>query len=174
VLAEAKAKHGGGCQTFMGVCRMPRDGAPHRRLDIKVYARKHLPFALVYFTGGDHFNRSARHYAKQVKKWHLNDTGLYAQADPNTDGGYGPSFECKTERDVFDKLGIEYREPTERTGTVVPIHADNGATSGGARPAKEGKEAEKEERLDESSEELRLTISALLQRAQRPPQNQSP
>lgn len=44
------------CQSFMGVCRPEPDG-PFRRLDIKLYPRALLPFALLYFTGSDFFNR---------------------------------------------------------------------------------------------------------------------
>jgi len=37
----------------------------HRRLDLKVYPPEEDAYALLYFTGSDHFNRSMRHYAKQ-------------------------------------------------------------------------------------------------------------
>ena len=38
-------------RSFMGVVRLLLPGALHRRLDIKIYARKELPYALLYFTG---------------------------------------------------------------------------------------------------------------------------
>ena len=47
----------------------------HRRLDLKVYPVAQFPFALLYFTGSDHFNRSMRFYAKK-KHWTLSDHGL--------------------------------------------------------------------------------------------------
>ena len=60
--------------TFMGVCRLP--GGKHRRLDIKVYPPDQFPFALLYFTGSGHFNRSMRLRCHKAG-WHLNDKGLY-------------------------------------------------------------------------------------------------
>lgn len=42
----------------MGICK-PFE--KHRRLDIKIYAPQHYGFALIYFTGGDYFNRSMRY-----------------------------------------------------------------------------------------------------------------
>jgi hypothetical protein len=60
-----------GRATYMGVCRLPpvqthggdsESSKPrlHRRIDLKSYRRVHFPFALLYFTGPDHFNRCVR------------------------------------------------------------------------------------------------------------------
>lgn len=40
--------------------------ATHRRIDIKSYPATSYPFAILYFTGSDHFNRSMRLYSKQI------------------------------------------------------------------------------------------------------------
>jgi DNA polymerase lambda len=52
--------------SYMGVCRLGPH-KPHRRIDIKAYPAHQHPFALLYFTGSDHFNRSMRLYAKKEK-----------------------------------------------------------------------------------------------------------
>jgi DNA polymerase/3'-5' exonuclease PolX len=68
-----------GSAVFMGFCLLPAfhpfHSGVHRRLDIKVYPSSQFPFALLYFTGSDHFNRSMRFYAK-TKMWTLSDHGL--------------------------------------------------------------------------------------------------
>ena len=56
--------------------------ALYRRIDIKVYPRSMYAFALLYFTGSDHFNRSMRWYAHYLKIGHhvghkLSDDGLF-------------------------------------------------------------------------------------------------
>ncbi|KAF1795355.1 DNA polymerase beta, thumb domain [Phytophthora cactorum] len=78
----------GGCDTYMGVCRVSKD-LPYRRLDIKIYPRHFFGFAMLYFTGSDHFNRSMRLFANK-NGWSLSDL------------------------DVFIALGLEYKDPTER------------------------------------------------------------
>ncbi len=55
--------------------------------------------------------RSLRLYAKQMG-FKLNDKGLY----PVNDRGEvtGPSVPCRTERQIFEALGLRYKEPWER------------------------------------------------------------
>lgn len=63
------------CHTCCLIARLPDAHAladlprplRRRRVDIKVYPWQCLPFALLYFTGSEHFNRSMRFYAKQVR-----------------------------------------------------------------------------------------------------------
>ena len=56
-----------------------------RRIDIKVYPAKQYAYALLYFTGCGHFNRSMRYKAKTHYKWSLSDKGcvraMYAKAN---------------------------------------------------------------------------------------------
>jgi len=107
-------------QSYMGVCCLG-PGSLHRRIDVKLYPRSQLPFALLYFTGSDYFNRSMRHYAK-AKGLHLGDHSLYWRKD-------GPSSElrCASERDVFDHLGLEWRDPNDRELAVTASGATDGA-----------------------------------------------
>lgn len=103
----------GGCDTYMGVCRVSKD-LPHRRLDIKIYPRHFFGFAILYFTGSDHFNRSMRLFANK-NGWSLSDRALTRVMRVNgTKVRLGDSVICESEVDVFIALGLEYKDPTER------------------------------------------------------------
>lgn len=83
----------------------------HRRLDIKVYRPEELPFALLYFTGSDHFNRSMRWWAKKEKNLVLNDKGFFReQGNPNSQ----VRGDFREEADVFRWLKLAYVAPTDR------------------------------------------------------------
>ncbi|KAK1948103.1 DNA polymerase lambda [Phytophthora citrophthora] len=103
----------GGCDTYMGVCHVSKD-LPFRRLDIKIYPRHFFGFAMLYFTGSDHFNRSMRLYANK-NGWSLSDRALTRVMRVNgTKVRLGESVICESEVDVFIALGLEYKDPTER------------------------------------------------------------
>lgn len=84
---------------------------------MKVYPRSLLPFATLYFTGSDHFNRSMRLYAKR-RGFHLSDKGLYYQQRvpyfSNIPYRIGEYIHCDTEEDIFTILGLPYKSPAER------------------------------------------------------------
>eukprot|EP01032_Pedospumella_encystans_P013614 gene13614-15664_t len=101
--------------SYMGVCKVPHPGALHRRIDIKVYPRHQKAFALFYFTGSDAFNRGVRFYAAR-NSLALDDKGLMKCV---RDSAYkivtrGELIPCATEHDIFDVMGLAYREPWER------------------------------------------------------------
>jgi DNA polymerase/3'-5' exonuclease PolX len=103
----------GFCDTYMGVCKA-RDH--HRRLDIKVYPFEQFAFAVLYFTGSSHLNRSMRLYAKK-KGWSLSDHGLCEVLQCDNAGSktqVGPSIRCVSEEEVFWALGLTYIEPEDR------------------------------------------------------------
>ncbi|KAL4125168.1 hypothetical protein PRIC2_008754 [Phytophthora ramorum] len=103
----------GGCDTYMGVCRVS-ENLPYRRLDIKIYPRQFFGFAMLYFTGSDHFNRSMRLFANK-NGWSLSDRALTRVMRVNgTKVRLGDSVICESEVDVFIALGLEYKDPTER------------------------------------------------------------
>eukprot|EP00516_Mucochytrium_quahogii_P003258 CAMPEP_0203750548 /NCGR_PEP_ID=MMETSP0098-20131031/4766_1 /ASSEMBLY_ACC=CAM_ASM_000208 /TAXON_ID=96639 /ORGANISM=" , Strain NY0313808BC1" /LENGTH=569 /DNA_ID=CAMNT_0050639903 /DNA_START=121 /DNA_END=1830 /DNA_ORIENTATION=+ len=120
--SKAKAKHTdigngqvAGKQSYMGICKL-EGKAFHRRIDIKVYPAKNFGFAMLYFTGSDHFNRSMRYYAK-VSGYSMDDTGLYKALRHGKDKVAKATeslIQCQTEKQVFDALGLEYRGPTDR------------------------------------------------------------
>ncbi|BFZ57599.1 hypothetical protein PYCC9005_004651 [Savitreella phatthalungensis] len=84
------------------------DGHPgmYRRLDLLVTQESAHGAALLYFTGSAIFNRSIRLLAKK-KGFKLNDKGLF-------DLSTGIRLAATTEADIFTKLGIPYRSPSER------------------------------------------------------------
>lgn len=99
--------------SYMGICKLEHPRAKHRRLDIKVYDEAQWPFAMLYFTGSDHFNRSMRHFAKKCG-YSLSDRGLRPRNSSKNSG-----IPCRTERDIFFALGLEYRPPHTRGAQYV-------------------------------------------------------
>eukprot|EP00850_Spirogloea_muscicola_P020991 SM000233S07962 [mRNA] locus=s233:77510:81004:+ [translate_table: standard] len=98
-------------ETFMGICRSPAYPC-FRRIDIKVYPRHQLPFALIAFTGNDVLNRKIR-YRAMTMGYKLNDKGLFPRACKQAQSS-ATSVSCQTEREIFEKLGLDYLEPHER------------------------------------------------------------
>lgn len=93
--------------TYMGIFKLKSEGSKHRRIDLKVYPRQCLPFALLYFTGSGQFNRSMR-YCAIKKNGHLSDNSLVLSKVIQDS--------IRTEGDIFKALGIGYYEPHERNG----------------------------------------------------------
>ena len=120
--------------SYMGVCRlMDGENRLHRHIDLKVYKPNHFPFAVLYFTGSDHFNRSMRYFAKQ-KGYTLSDTHLAPAVRVGNTKVHtmtAKAIKCKTERDIFAALGLKYIEPTLRNtydhfGTSMEEDHDRG------------------------------------------------
>mmetsp|Transcript_7278 Transcript_7278/g.9709 ORF Transcript_7278/g.9709 Transcript_7278/m.9709 type:complete len:121 (+) Transcript_7278:2-364(+) len=98
----------------MGICRLNKPNTLCRRLDLKVYSRKAYPFALLYFTGSDHFNRSMRLYAKHLG-FSLTDEGLFPASRVQGEKVWtGDSIDCRSEEEIFKALGLQYKSPNER------------------------------------------------------------
>jgi DNA polymerase lambda len=112
-LSTHKRQDGGECDSYMGVCKLNNYNIA-RRIDIKVYDPAHFPFAILYFTGSDHFNRSMRLLANK-KGLSLSDKSLRSVVRCNRKKVHeGKEIPCNTERDIFTALNLEYREPHER------------------------------------------------------------
>jgi DNA polymerase/3'-5' exonuclease PolX len=75
------------------------------QLDLKLVPKDAWPYALLHYTGNAKSNIILRGTAKR-RSWKLNEYGLY---DENSN-----LIKCKTEKDVFDKLGKKWLEPEER------------------------------------------------------------
>jgi DNA polymerase lambda len=69
---------------------------------MKYYPREQFGFAVLYFTGSDHFNRSMRLYAGK-KGFTLSDHGLFPvlRALKNQKVWKGDLIPCLTEEEVF-------------------------------------------------------------------------
>lgn len=112
-LSSSRRLKDGESDTYMGVCKI-NGSQYHRRIDLKVYAHKHYCFALLYFTGSDYFNRSMRYYAHQ-KGLSLSDKSLRHVIRVSKQKVHeGKEIICRTEKEIFDALGLEYKEPHER------------------------------------------------------------
>jgi len=93
-----------GTSKYMGVCRLG-PGRLHRRLDIRCIPHDQYFFGTLYFTGPRELSIELR--LKAIEKGMvLNEYGL-----SNTTG-----FKVKAtcERDIFEYLGVSYKEPTAR------------------------------------------------------------
>merc|ERR1712048_1520726 len=100
----------------MGICRLGGEDKLFRHIDMKVYKPEHFAFAILAFTGSDHFNRSMRYYAKQ-KGFTLSDTHLCPAVRHGRERVFTfdkQSVKCETERDIFKALGLKYIAPTDR------------------------------------------------------------
>lgn len=87
-----------------------------RRIDFLFVPEDELGAALIYFTGNDIFNRSLRLLASR-KGMRLNQRGLYR--DVLRDWGReklseGTLVEGKSERKIFEALGVPWRPPEHR------------------------------------------------------------
>lgn len=88
-------------------------GKPARRIDFMFTPRREKSFALLYFTGNKEFNTVMRAKALQLG-YSMNEHGLY-----HMENGIKTTKLTKyfpEELDVFNFLGIEYRDPKERKG----------------------------------------------------------
>ena len=101
------------------------EGSKARRIDLLITPEKEYPYAILYFTGSDSFNVAFRKYA-QSKGYTLNEHGLkYKSAQGNSSKISEHTVkskseevrevpEIKTEKEIFDFFGLEYKEPKDR------------------------------------------------------------
>jgi DNA polymerase IV len=90
----------------------------HRRVDIIIAPWRTVGCAIVGWSGGTTFQRDLRRYARKVKGWKFDSSGLRDRAtgevlDLEAVGGTSESWE-EAEKKVFSGLGLVYREPWER------------------------------------------------------------
>ncbi|KAF9179254.1 hypothetical protein BGZ51_007034 [Haplosporangium sp. Z 767] len=101
---------------YMGICKLPGEKQVHHHIDILVVPWMHLGSTLLYFTGNDICNRSMRQLASN-RGMRLSDKGLFINVirDRNRKRvNEGQWVAGRTEREVFEYLGIKYLEPHER------------------------------------------------------------
>ncbi len=93
-----------GKSKYMGICRLDKKHNA-RRIDLLIVTKETWAYSTLYFTGSKNLNVRMRAKA--------NELGLtmneYRMIDK--EGVYIPA---KTEKDIFDYLGIKYLEPNER------------------------------------------------------------
>lgn len=81
--------------------------------DLRVVKEEEFPFALAYFTGSKEHNVEMRSLAKKFG-WSLNEYGF---SELGTDGKRGKAkniIRCKSEKEIYKALGLEYIPPELR------------------------------------------------------------
>jgi NAD-dependent DNA ligase/DNA polymerase/3'-5' exonuclease PolX len=103
-----------------------------RRVDFLYTSLEEFPFAILYFTGSKIFNTVMRHIALE-NKYTMNEHGLYHFENKNKGNKITHVF--KNERDIFDFLGLVYKEPYERTdGRAIVVKNKNIVSSSSSTP----------------------------------------
>ncbi|GMH67810.1 hypothetical protein TrST_g13511 [Triparma strigata] len=142
-------------RSYMGVCNV----AGHfRRIDIKCYPKHSEAFALLYFTGSGHFNRSMKKFCKTAKL-KLTDEGLWYRKGKTNESGI--SVACKEEEDIFNAIGLDYIRPEFRSVGIEAVSMGVEANGVGDEDSQETEEEEMwdieelldEEELDEEEKE---------------------
>ncbi|XP_020895429.1 DNA polymerase beta [Exaiptasia diaphana] len=99
---------------FNGVCILPsrpKEKAPlHRRIDIRLIPHDQYYCGILYFTGSDEFNKRMRHEALE-KGFTINE---YSIRPVGSTGTPGEPLPVSCEKDVFDIIGMKYKDPEER------------------------------------------------------------
>ena len=92
-----------------------------RRVDFMYSPIEEYPFAVLYFTGSKYFNVSMRAYAL-TNGITLNEHGMFKKGT-GKDAAVRIDELFQTEQDVFDRLGLKYVEPIDRTDgrSIIPI-----------------------------------------------------
>ncbi len=111
------------------IAKLPKSDTA-RRVDFLFCSHEEYPFSVLYFTGSKDFNMAIRNYALNMHV-SLNEHGFYKK--PKF-GEKGNKIKKKftTEKDIFDFLHLEYKEPNERINSrsvvsTVPIISDKDA-----------------------------------------------
>ncbi|KAL8973069.1 MAG: hypothetical protein Q9183_000192 [Haloplaca sp. 2 TL-2023] len=94
---------------------------PHRRVDIIIAPWRTIGCAVAGWTSGTTFQRDLRRYAKHVKGWKFDSSGVRERGTGkwiDVERWTDPKTRCTSwkdaERRVFDSLGLEFREPSDR------------------------------------------------------------
>lgn len=97
-------------------CLPPPSPQVWRRIDLLLVPPEEIGDALIYFTGNDVFNRSIRLLASR-KGMRLNQRGLYRDVGRGPGGtrtAEGTLVEARSERRIFEVLGVPWRTPEQR------------------------------------------------------------
>ena len=90
----------------------------HRRVDIIISPWSTIGCAVLGWSAGTTFERDLRRYAKYVKNWKFDSSGIRDRAtgdvvNVEAVGGRAETVD-EAERKVFEGLGLQYRAPWER------------------------------------------------------------
>lgn len=96
-----------GLTKYMGICHLLN--GQYVRIDIRYIKYDSFAPALLYFTGSGGLNRKMRELAN-TQGYTINEYGVYKYVDKKK----GDKVIVKTERDIFELIGMEYLNPRER------------------------------------------------------------
>lgn len=99
------------------IAKLP-DAPFSRRVDFLYTNLEEYPFAVLYFTGSKVFNTVMRSRALAMG-CSLNEHGLYKMEEKKKGDKIGAVF--KSEKDIFDLLGMEYKEPNDRVNGLSVV-----------------------------------------------------
>ena len=102
-----------------------------RRVDFMYTSQEEYPFAVLYFTGSKTFNTVMRGHALKLG-FSLNEHGLHNK-QPGKEKEEKVDQVFKDEKDIFDYLKMEYKEPIERIDARSLV-IKNGAILPTAKP----------------------------------------
>lgn len=100
-----------GPKKFLGYVKVTPQAKP-RRLDLLMSPPAEFAYAILYFTGSQNFNVAFRRHA-QEKGYTINEHTMKP-----TKEGVPAVPEMRTEKDIFDFLGLEFVEPQDRKGVA--------------------------------------------------------
>ncbi|XP_020628500.1 DNA polymerase beta-like [Orbicella faveolata] len=96
---------------WQGVCILPKsEEQVHRRIDIRLIPHDQFFCGILYFTGSDEFNRRMRQNALE-KGFTINE---YSIRPMGSTGVPGELIPVSSEREIFEIIGMDYKEPSER------------------------------------------------------------
>lgn len=98
-----------GKSKILVIAQLP--GKPARRVDFLFSPPQEFPFAILYFTGSKVFNTMMRQRALDLG-YSLNEHGFYKMVDGKKGAKIDMTF--NSEKNIFDFLNMEYKEPVER------------------------------------------------------------
>ena len=103
------------------ICKLPDNQYQHfRRVDFLFTSPEEYPFSVLYFTGSKYFNTFMRHRA-QTMGYSMNEHGMY-KMEGKKKSEQKVAHVFKSEKDIFDFLKMEYKEPHERVdGRAIVI-----------------------------------------------------
>jgi len=103
------------------IAKIPSSDA-YRRVDFLYSSQYEYPFSVLYFTGSKIFNTVMRHQALSMGLT-MNEHGLYKMIGKTK--GEKVAHVFRDERDIFDYLNMEYKQPHERIdGRSVVIKSE--------------------------------------------------
>jgi DNA polymerase beta len=93
------------------IAKLPGEDSIARRVDFLYSNKEEYPFSVLYFTGSKIFNTVMRHQALTMG-YTMNEHGMYKMEGKKKGEKVDHLF--KNEKDIFDFLNMDYKEPKER------------------------------------------------------------